>query len=113
MSILPIVVEILKFLKNVNENIQCVYGYAYSSGKQKMCTRVNEDSWGMMKNFFPDAKPIKKCPKTFLCKECTYVQKDITKMMRKLIPQKILNLPFYHHIFWKTLFLMCKLLKKV
>ena len=26
------------FEKNVNENIQCVHGYAYSSGKQKMCT---------------------------------------------------------------------------
>ena len=26
--------EILE--KNVNENIQCVHGYAYSSGKQKM-----------------------------------------------------------------------------
>ena len=26
------------FENNVNENIQCVHGYAYSSGKQKMCT---------------------------------------------------------------------------
>ena len=37
------------FEKNVNENIQCVHGYAYSSGRQKMCTWVNEESWGMMK----------------------------------------------------------------
>ena len=27
--------------------IQCVHGYAYSSGKQKMYTWVNEDSWGI------------------------------------------------------------------
>ena len=32
------------FEKYVNENIQCVRGYAYSSGKQKMCTSVNEES---------------------------------------------------------------------
>ena len=40
------------FEKNVNENIQCVHGYSYSSVKQKICTYVNEDSWGMMKHFF-------------------------------------------------------------
>ena len=53
---------------NVNENIQCVHGYAYSSGKQKMCTWVNEESWGTMKTCFTDAKQIKNCPKTILCK---------------------------------------------
>ena len=37
------------FEKNVNESIQCVHGYAYSSGKRKMCIWVNEESWGMMK----------------------------------------------------------------
>ena len=73
-------VEILNFLKKtVNENIQCVYGYAYSSGKHKMCTWVDEDIWGMMKTCFTDAKQIKKCPKHVLWKECTYVQKDINK----------------------------------
>ena len=61
----------------INENIQCVHGYACSSGKQKMCTWVNEESWGMMKTYFPDAKQIKKRPKNVLCKESTYVQKDI------------------------------------
>ena len=60
-------VEFLKFLKNVNENIQCVHGYAYSSSKQKMCTWVNEESWGMMKTCFPDAKQIKN-PKMFYAK---------------------------------------------
>ena len=34
--------EILE--KNVNGNIQCVHGYEYSSGKQKMYTWINEDS---------------------------------------------------------------------
>ena len=29
-----------------------------------------------MKNCYPGANLIKKCPKTVLCKECTYVQKD-------------------------------------
>ena len=71
MSILDIVVEIMKILKNVNENIQCVNGYACFSGKQKMCTWVNEKTWGMIKTCFPYSKQIKKCPKTVLCKECT------------------------------------------
>ena len=44
-----------------------------------MCTWVNEESWGMMKTCFPDANQIKQCPKTVLCKECTYVQKDINE----------------------------------
>ena len=65
MSILPIVVEILNFLDNVNENIQCGHDYAYSSGKHKMCTWVNEEIWGMMKTCFPDAKRIIKFPKMF------------------------------------------------
>ena len=43
------------FEKKVNANIQCVHGYAYSSGKQKMCTLFDEDSWVMMKTCFPDA----------------------------------------------------------
>ena len=47
------------FEKHINENIQCVYGYAYRSGKHKMCTWVNEKNWGMMKTCFPDAKQIK------------------------------------------------------
>ena len=47
------------FEKIVNENIQCVQGYAYYSDKQKMCTWANENSWGMMKTCFPDAKLIK------------------------------------------------------
>ena len=44
--------------KYVNENIQCDNGYAYSSGKHKMCTWINEESLGTMKNCFPDAKQI-------------------------------------------------------
>ena len=66
MSILPIVVEYLKVLKNVNDNIQCDHGYAYSSSKQKMCTWVNERSWGMTKKYSPNAKQIKKSQKPFM-----------------------------------------------
>ena len=40
----------------------------------------------MMKNCFPDAKPIKKFPKTILCKECIYVQKDIIGKDEKIDP---------------------------
>ena len=29
-----------------------------------------------MKTYFPDAKQIKKCPKTTLCKEFIYVRND-------------------------------------
>ena len=54
------------FEKNVNENIQCVRGYVYSSAKQNICTWFNEESWGMMKNCFPDAKQIKKPKNCFM-----------------------------------------------
>ena len=49
-----------------------------------MSTWVNEYSWGMVKNCFPDTKQIKKCPKVVLCKECTYVQKDINENDKKI-----------------------------
>ena len=38
----------------------------------------------MMKNCFPDAKPINPPPKTILCKKCTYVQKDINENDEKI-----------------------------
>ena len=44
-----------------------------------MCTWVNEEIWGIMNTCFPDAKQIKKCPKTVLYQKCTYVQKDINE----------------------------------
>ena len=34
---------------------------------------------GNFEDMFPDTKLIKKSPKTVLCKELTYVQKDINK----------------------------------
>ena len=101
------------FEMNVNENIQCVHGYAYHSGKQKICTWVNEDSWEMMKNCFPDAKPIKKIPWSVLCKECTYDQKDINGNDEKLIPQKILNILFLIIFSGKTCFYCGKYWSKV
>ena len=58
----------MKFLKNVNENIWCVHGYEYFSGRQKMCTWVNEEIWGMTKTYFTDAKQIQKVSKTVLSK---------------------------------------------
>ena len=39
-----------EIFENVNKKIQCVHSYAYSLYKQKMCTWVNVDSSGMMKN---------------------------------------------------------------
>ena len=42
---LPYSGRISEIFENVNENIQCDHGYAYSSEKQKMCTWVNEESW--------------------------------------------------------------------
>ena len=62
------------FENNINENIQCAHGHAYSSGKQKICTWVNEKIWGMTKTFFL-IQSKKQNPKTVLCKECTYVRK--------------------------------------
>ena len=56
------------FEKNVNETIQCVHGYEYYSGKQKMCTWVNEENWEMMRTCFPDAKQIKNPQKLFYTK---------------------------------------------
>ena len=32
------------FEKYVNENIKCDHAYAYSSGRNKMCTWVNEET---------------------------------------------------------------------
>ena len=60
--------------EKINENIQCVHGYAYSSRKHKMYTQLNEESWGMMKTYFPDAKQIKK-PKMFFAKNVNKFKK--------------------------------------
>ena len=43
------------FEKYVNANIKYEHGYAYSSGKNNMCTWVNEDTCKIMKNCFPGA----------------------------------------------------------
>ena len=97
----PYSVRISEILEiNVNENIQCFHGYPYSSGKQKTCTWVNEESWGMMKTYFPDAKQIKKCPKTVLCKECTYVQKYMGISSLELNPNTLLDYQFFINVFF-------------
>ena len=38
----------------------------------------------MIKNCFPDANQIRRCPKTVLCKECTYVQKYLNVKDEKI-----------------------------
>ena len=91
------------FEKNVNENIQCVHGYAYSSHKQKMCTWVNEESWAMMKTCFPDAKQIKNTQKPLYAKNVHMFKKIEMRVTRILIPHQITSLPFYHHIFMNNL----------
>ena len=100
------------FETNVNENIQCVHGYAYSSGKQKMCTLVNADSLEMIKNCFPHVKPINFFPKTVLCKECTYVQKDINGKDEKIDPTEDIEQNVFSSYFIENLFLLWKLLKQ-
>ena len=56
------------FEKHVNEDIKCEHGYVYSAGQRNMCKWVNDDTWEMMKNCFPDANQINMCPKTVSCK---------------------------------------------
>ena len=75
-----------------------------------MYTWVNEDSWEIMKNYFPDAKQIKKCPKTALCKECKYVQKYINGKDDKIDPPEDIEQIFFSSYFiekpnlrWKVL----------
>ena len=48
--------RIYDFFDFFNENMKCIHGYAYYSGKHKICKWVNEERWGMMKTFFPYAK---------------------------------------------------------
>ena len=40
------------FETNVNANVQCDHGYAYSSNKDKPCTRIIEEIWDVTKNIF-------------------------------------------------------------
>ena len=43
---------------------------------KQICTWVNKEIWSMMKTYFPESKQINQCPKSTLCKECTYVQEE-------------------------------------
>ena len=56
------------FENYVNEDIKYEHGYAYSAGQRNMCKWVNEDTWEMMKNRFPDANQINMRPKNVSCK---------------------------------------------
>ena len=53
----------------------------------------------MTNNCFPDAKQIKKCPKTVLCEEFIYVQKGINGKYEKIDPPEDIEQTFSHHIF--------------
>ena len=75
------------FEKHVNEYIKCEHGFAYSAGQRNMYKWVNEDTWEIMKNCFPDANQINMCPKTFSCKESTYVQIYINENDEKIYPR--------------------------
>ena len=61
--------------KNVNENIQCVHGYAFSSDKQKIRTWVNEEIWGMIKTGFPYTTQMKNFQKLFHAKNIHILKK--------------------------------------
>ena len=65
----------------------------------------------MMKNCFPGANQIKKCPKTVLCKECTYVQKYINVKDEKIDPPEDIEQTFSRHISLKNPILRWKILK--
>ena len=94
----------------VNENIKCEHGYAYPSGKHNMCKWVNEEAWEIIKNCFPGANQIKKCPKMFHAKNVHMFKKIKMETMRKLIPQQILKKLSFCHSLLKNLIIRCKVL---
>ena len=53
----------------------------------------------MMNYCFSEAKQIKKCPKTVLCKECTYVQKYINGKDEKIDPPEDIEQTFFSSYF--------------
>ena len=111
MSILPIVVQYLGFLNNINAHIQSYHGYPYSSIKDNMMTWIIEESWEITENI-PDAKQVKKCPTTSVCKICTYVQNEINQTDEIFDCPPYMNISFPRHFFINNLYLMCQLLKK-
>ena len=84
---------------NVNANIQCDNGYAYSSSKEKIFTWINEESWEIMQTYFPDAKGLKKPPKITRCKKCEYIQNE-----RNQVYKSFDLTPDYAHTFSTSYF---------
>ena len=78
--------ESIIFEKDVNEDIKCEHGYAYSAGQREICKLVNKDTWEITKKFFPDATKIYMCPITVSCNEFTYVQKHRNENDDKIDP---------------------------
>ena len=64
-----------------------------------MFTWVNEKRWGMTNTCFPDAKQIKNIQKLFYAKNVHMFKNIQMKLMRILIPQKIMDLTFHHHFY--------------
>ena len=64
-----------------------------------------------MKNCFPDLNSIKKCPKTVLCKECTYVQKDINVNDEKIDSTEDIEHTFFSSCFLENPVFTVKILK--
>ena len=88
---------------NVNANIQCDNGYAYSSSKEKIFTWINEESWEIMQTYFPDAKEVKNAPKQQYAKNVHMFKMIAIKLTKVFISPQIMNIPFLHNIFMKTL----------
>ena len=68
------------FVTNIHAHIRCNNIYPYSTTKGNMLTWTNKGSWEMTKKGFPDAKQVKKCPTTTVCKICTYVKNERKKI---------------------------------
>ena len=55
----------------------------------------------MIKNCFPDANQINKCPKTVSCKDCKYVQKDKNEKGEKIDSSADSEQTFFSSYFMK------------
>ena len=104
--------ESIIFEKDVNEDIKCEHGYAYSSVQRAICKWVNEDTWEIMKKFFPDATKIYMFPITVSCNECTYVQKHVNENDDKIDPQADSDETFSSSYFVNNLMKQWKVLKQ-
>ena len=64
------------FVTNINAHIQYNHVFPYSTIQVNMLTYMNKERWEMMKKCFPEAKQVKKFPRTTVYKMCKYVQNE-------------------------------------